>query len=364
VRRVVVLASVAGALTAVAAILLALYVGGTFEPSLGSQLRKVERGAQPGWYLGPSFEGLKLTDVEPAAGDRVASFGYGDCHRVGTKWNPFSATSCGFPLLVQTWRLEGDTVGQYYIPILAGGTCARLTLHGVPAALGSTSVVLFTGDEVVALIGPPELLGAAAAALRPAGGGRAPALPRPTSDAGSALASCTSVRNPFMPLSARIRRLQRTSKLPLVTAGPWFRDAQLIGVEEDGGTVSFDYESCGAHADFDMCDNSLSIMVGPAQPQLVAGDLRGADCERFALGAAPGVVWHKQTSSGDEAGIYLFSGHALVAAAYELVLESVDMGRVRSVAKVLEPVDATALPAPDYDAGRLLALCARTTALA
>jgi hypothetical protein len=361
VRRIVLLASVAGALVIAAAIVFVLYVGGTFEPSLASQLRKVEGGAQPGWYLGASLDGLRLTDVEPASGDRVATFGYGECHRVGTKWNPFSATSCGFPLVVQTWRIQGATVSPFYVPTLADGTCARLTLHGVPAAVGPTGVVLYTGGEAVALIGPPDIVEGAAAALRPVGGRRAAALPRPTTDIRTALADCTSARDPFEPLSVRIRRLLHTSKLPLVTAGPWFRDAQLLGVEEGAGTISLDYMSCGAHADFNRCDNSLSIVVGATRLSLVATDLRGADCERFSVGGAPAVVWHKLTTSGDEAGIYVFSGPTVVTAAYDLTLESVSMSRVRLAAKALRPVGGATLPAPAYDAARLLGLCAKTT---
>jgi len=227
--------------------------------------------------------------------------------------------------------------------------------------LGATGVTLFTGDEVVALVGPPELVGAAAVALRRPGGSRAAALPPPTTGARSALASCAAARNAFRPLSVRIRQLRRASRLPLVTAGRWFRDAQLIGADEDGGTVSLDYESCGAHADFNTCDDRLSIVVGPAQPQLVASDLRGADCERFSLAGAPGVIWHKRIDAGDEAGIYVFSDHALVAAADQLVLESVDMRFVRLAAKALKPADAETLPAPAYNAAHLLALCAKTT---
>jgi hypothetical protein len=356
----VVAGSIAGVLVAIAAILFALYVRGTFEPSLGSQLRKVERGAQTGWYLGPRFHELRLTDVEPAKAERVATFGYGDCRRVGTKWNPFSPTSCGFPLLVQTWRISGPTVGPDFVPTLPDGTCSRLRLRGVPAAAGPTGVVLYTDGEAVALLGPPELVKGAVAALRPAGRSGTATLPQPTNNAAAALADCSSKWHPFEPLQARIRRLLRASKLPLVSAGAWFRDAQLVGADEAAGAVSLDYESCGAHADFDQCKNSLLIVSEPAHPRLVAGDLRGASCERFSLSAAPGVVWHNPTSSSDEAGIYLFTGHAVLAAAHDFTLENVNMGRVRAAAKALRPLDRTTLPAPAYDAARLLGLCGKT----
>jgi len=362
VRRIVVLAAGAGVLVIGAAILFVLYVGGSFEPSLGSQLRKVEQGTRAGWYLGPRFDGLRLTDVEPAKGDLVATFGYGDCHRIGTKWNPFSGTSCGFPLLVQTWGIEeGGSVSRDLVPTLPDGTCARLRLRGVPAVVGSTSVVLYTGREAVALVGPPELVEGAVAALRPAGRRGASTLPQPTTHPDALLADCHATHAPFEQLHVRIRRLLRTSKLPLVSAGAWFRDAQLIAAEGHPGGVSLEYVSCGAHAEFDQCRNPLSILVQPARPQLVAADLRGASCERFRLSAAPGVVWHNRTSAGDEGGIYLFTGRAVVAAAHDLALESVDMGRVRLVAKALRPVEGTTLPAPAYDTTRLFALCAKTS---
>jgi hypothetical protein len=291
----------------------------------------------------------------------VATFGYGDCHRVGTKWNPFSGTTCGFPLLVQTWLVQGS-LGSAFIPTLPDGTCSRLTLRGVPAAAGSIGVVLYTGGEAVALLGRPELVRDAVAALRPAGrkGGRT--LPRPTTQAAAALAQCTSKSYPFQPLRARIGQLVAIG-LPLVTVGDWFRDAQLMEADAYAGAVSLDYQSCRAHADFDACTDSLSILSQPVSPRLVADDLRGASCERFSLSAAPAVMWHKRSPSGDESGIYVFTGYAVVSAAHDFTLESLNMGRVRAVAKLLRPLGRPVLPAPSYDAARLLRLCATTKPL-
>lgn len=359
-RRIVVLAALVG--VTLAAVLYVLRVDGTFSPSLSSQLGKVERGLRPGWYLGSQFDGLKLTDVESTDLYRIAAFGYGDCHRFGSKWNPFAATSCGFPLVVQTWWIDG-TLGPSYIPSLPDGTCSRLTLRGVPAAAGTTSVVIYTADEAIALIGPPESLRDAVAALRPAGRSGAGDLPAASSDASAALTNCTSKWDPFAPPPERMMRFMRTSKLPLVTAGAWLRDSQLLGATEHAGTFSLDYVSCNPrHDDFDQCNDTFSIIVGPAQPGLVASDLRGATCERFFLSAAPGVIWHNPTSRGDEAGIYLFTGHATVSAAHDLALNSVDMSLEHAVAKALRPFGTRRMPAPDYDTARLFRLCATTKA--
>ena len=360
-RRIVVLGALAGVI--VAAVLYVLHVEGTFSPSLGSQLGKVERGVRPGWYLGPQFAGLRLTDVEPGNLYRVAAFGYGECHRFGSKWNPFAAVSCGFPLLVQTWWIDG-TLGPSYIPTLPDGTCSRLTLRGVPAAAGTSTVVLYTADEAIALTGPPELLRDAVSALRPAGWSGGRALPAPTSAASAALAGCTSSWDPFTPLRDRMTHFTRTSRLPLVTAGAWLRDSQLLGASMHGSTFSLDYLSCSpGNDDFDRCTETFSIVVGPSQPRLVASDLRGASCERFSVSAVPGVIWHTSTSRGDEAGIYLFTGHATISAAHDLALDSVDMGLERAVARALRPFGTTKLPAPAYDTASLLGLCARTKAM-
>lgn len=364
-RRLVVSSVAGGVAIASVAILFVLYATGTFEPSLASQLRKVERGALPGWYAGAQLGGLELTAVEPASGSRVSTFGYGHCHRVGTTWNPFSATTCGFPLLIQTWQV-GGALGAAFVPTLPNGTCHRLVLRGVPAAAAPGAVALYTGGEAVAVLGPPDLLESAVAALRPAGRPRPATLPAPTTGARAALADCDSRWNPFEPLRTRIRRLATETGLPLVTAGAWFRDAQLVSATETAGAVSLDYRSCRAHSDFDACDEPLSIVAQPASPSLladVAGDLRGARCERFSVAGAPAVVWHKATGSGDEAGIYLFSARAVVEAAHDFSLEGVSMGRVRDAARQLRPLGRRTLPPPARGESRLLRLCAETKPL-
>jgi hypothetical protein len=339
---------------------------GVFSPSAHAQLKSLAKSSQssePAWYAGDTLGTLQATGAAGGDARRIAAIGYGDCHRVGQRWDPFATSTCGFPLLVQTWRLDqGTQVNSDFIPTLGDGTCARTTLRGVPAAISTDGVVLYTGSEAIGVLGPPELVGRAVQQLRRVGsdspGG---SLPAPNTQPGAALAQCRRATRPFEPLSARIERLLRTSSLPLVGAGTWFEDGRLTSAEQAASTVSLDYESCRLDASLGSCANVLSVNVQPLDKADVSADLRGARCKRFTLGGAPGVTWNNQTDAGDAAGLYLFTGGATVATARDFTLEHVGAGKLDRAVRALRPLEGTTLPKPTYDAAALVALCAKTT---
>ena len=360
-RKAAIRVAIVLVLLVVAAIVFVIYQSGVFKPSLSSQLKKVSKGTEAAWYAGDSVAGLKLTSVATSKGRRVATFGYGKCHRHGSKWNPFANVKCGYPLLIQTWRLDqGNTVSTDFIPTYDDGTCGATTLRGVPASAGPAGVVLYTADEAVAVLGPGNLVQAGVAALRRAGGG-AGTLPRPTTLAHESLQGCGPARQPFETVPARIRRLLKKSGLPLVTAGDWFEDGQLTNAEQVGKALTLEYESCRTDSQLGQCASVLSITVEPVNPPTVRADLRGAKCTRFSTAGAPGVYWNNQLASGDTAGLYLFTGGAQVSLGKELTLEHVDTGKIKQAARALKPLDTPSLPKPSYDAAGLLGLCAQTS---
>jgi len=360
-RKLVIRGGIAVVVLGVAAIFLVLYQTGVFKPSVSDQLKKVSKSSQPAWYAGDTVADLKLTNVATAKGRRVASFGYGKCHHHGASWNPFANENCGYPLLIQTWRLDqGSSVSTDFIPTYDDGNCGRTTLRGVPAAAGSDGVVLYSGDEAIAVLGPGNLVRAGVAALRRAGGSPG-ALPKPTTLVNDSLKNCVAARRPLEPVSARIRRLSQGSALPLVTAGSWFQDGQLTNAEQVGKAITLEYESCRAGSPLGQCATVLSITVEPVNRTTVAGDIRGAKCTRFDTGGAPGIVWNNQLASGDLVGLYLFTGGAQVSMGKDFTLEHVDSGKVKQAARALRPLGGTALPKPAYDASRLLGLCAKTS---
>jgi hypothetical protein len=344
-----------------AAIFLALYQSGVFKPSVAGQLKRVSKGSEPAWYAGDAVAGLKLTNVATSKGRRVASFGYGKCHHHGASWNPFANEDCGYPLLIQTWRLDqGSSVSTDFIPTYDDGNCGRTTLRGVPAGAGSDGVVLYSGDEAIAVLGPGNLVREGVAALRRAGGGPG-ALPKPTTLARDSLKDCVAARQPLEPVSARLRRLLHGSELPLVTAGAWFQDGQLTNAEQVGKAITLEYESCRAGSPLGQCATVLSISVEPVNRTAVAGDLRGAKCSQFTTAGAPGIVWNNQLASGDAAGLYLFTGAAAVSMGKDFTLEHADSAKVKRAARALRPLAGSTLPKPAFDASRLIGLCAKTS---
>jgi hypothetical protein len=361
-RKLAIQAGIVVVVVAGAAIALVLWHSGVFKSSVSDGLKKVSKGTDPAWYAGDSVGGLKLTHVATSKGRRVAAFGYGSCHRHGSTWNPFATHSCGYPLLIQTWRLDpGADLSTDFVATYEDGTCGKLSARGVPASAGTSGVILYSGDEAIALLGPGNLIQPAVAALRRAGGGDTEALPKPTTRVEGTLGNCGPARQPFESVQNRIRRLLQKANLPLVTAGTWFRDGQLTNAELVGKALTLEYESCRTGSQPGQCAGVLSITVQPYAPTTVQSDLRGATCSRFTTGGAPGVYWNNSLPSGDSAGLYLFTGGALVSMGRELTLENVDTGKIKNAVKALRPLDAAALPKPSYDAAALVALCAKTS---
>src|SRR5262249_35256192 len=156
VRKRVIRYGLIGVILAAAALFLVLRQGGVFSPSVHDRVKSAAKGPLQGWYLGDRLGGLEVTGGASGKGRRIAAFGYGHCHRVGSRWDPFSASTCGFPLLVQTWRLdEGAQLSTDFVPTLANGSCTWTTVRGVPAAISPDGIVLFTGPAAIAGLRPP-----------------------------------------------------------------------------------------------------------------------------------------------------------------------------------------------------------------
>jgi len=332
---------------------------GVFDASMSSNLKKVERAnGPPAWWLGRSFGGLKLTRVVPAGGARVAEFGYGSCHSHGSRLDPFTAPRCGYPLWIavttRQYSLTSDDV-----PKLLDGTCARMRVRGIPAAVGTDGVVLYSGDQQIVVLGPPDVVGRAVATLRPVSGSAS--LRTPTLDV-STLDDCNPAKTPFEPLSTRLARLSSRLHLPTVDAGAWFDDGQRVNAEAAGSVLVLEYSSCGSGTTTGDCGEVLSISSEPFDARTVAADLEGANCEQTTAAGAPAVIWDANSRGASAAGVIVFTDHATISLANQLNLYPIDKKGLRRVVQALKPVaPATSLPAPAYDVQKLLAHCAKLT---
>ena len=332
---------------------------GVFDASMSASLKKVEHAdGPPAWWLGRSFDGLKLTRVSSAGGDRVAEFGYGSCHSHGSRLDPFAAPRCGYPLWIavttRAYSLSSDDV-----PKLLDGTCARMRIRGIPAAVGTDGVVLYSGDQQIAVLGPPDLVGRAIAALRPVSGSAS--LRPPTLDV-SPLDDCNRAKSPFEPIAARLARMSARLHLPTVDAGTWFDDGQRINAEAAGSVLVLEYSSCGSGTTNGDCGEVLSISSEPFDAGTVASDLAGATCERTTVAGAPAVIWDANSRGASAAVVLVFTDHATISLANQLNLYPIDKKGLRRVVQALRPLaPATTLPAPAYDVQKLLAHCARLT---
>ncbi len=332
---------------------------GVFAASMSSNLKKVEHAnGAPAWWLGRSFDGLQLTRVVPAGGDRVADFGYGPCHSHGSRLNPFNAPRCGYPLWIQV-RTRRYALSSDDVPKQLDGTCARIRVRGVPAAVGTDGVVVYSGDQAIAVLGPPELVGRALAALRPVSGGAAL---RPPTLGVSPLAGCVRSKNPFEPVSSRLARLSSKLHVPVLTAGPWFNDGQRVNAEAAGSALVLQYSSCGTGATDGDCGEVLSISSEPLDAGAIGSELQGADCERTTAAGAPAVIWNADSRGASAAGVIVFADHATISLANELNLYPIGRKSLRRVTQTLRPAaPTTTLPAPSYDVKALLRRCAKVT---
>ncbi len=332
---------------------------GVFDASMSSSLKQVLRSqGEPAWWVGRSFAGLKLTRVMPAGGDRVAAFGYGSCHRHGSRLDPFTAPRCGYRLwIAATTRKYSLTSND--VPKLLDSTCARIRVHGVPAAVGTDGVVVYTGDQQLTVVGPPDLVGHALTALRPANGSAS--FRPPTLDV-SPLDDCNQARLPFQSIDSRLARLSSRLHLPTLDAGEWFDDGQRINAEAAGSVLVLEYSSCGTGTTNADCGEVLSISSEPFDAKSVVADLTGANCERTTVASVPTVIWNATWRGASAAGVIVFTDHATISLANQLNLYPIDRKGLRRVTQALRPVaPATRLPAPTYDVQALLRHCAKLT---
>jgi hypothetical protein len=332
---------------------------GVFDASMSSDLKTVQHASGgPAWWLGRSFAGLQLTKVVPAGGTRVADFGYGSCHRHGSRLDPFTAPRCGYPLWIEVtnrqYSLSSDDV-----PKQLDGTCARIRVHGAPAAVGTDGVVVYSGDQQIAVLGPPDLVGRALAALGPVQGSAS--LRPPTLDV-SPLADCVPAKSSFASVNARLAGLSAKLHVPIVSAGTWFNDGQRINAEADGAALVLEYASCGTGTTNGDCGEVLSISSEPFSGGAIASELQGADCTRTTVAGVPAVIWSANSAGASTAGVIVFTDHSTISLANQLNLYPIDQKGLQRVAQALRPVaPATSLPAPGYDVSPLLAHCAKVT---
>lgn len=330
---------------------------GVFAASMSSDLKMVEHAnGAPAWWLGRSFDGMTLTRVQPAGGDRVAAFGYGRCHSHGSRLDPFTAPRCGYPLWIgvsnRRYTLTSDDV-----PKLLDGTCARIRVRGAPAAVGTDGAVVYSGEQQIAVLGPPELVGRALTALR---GVQGSASFRPPTLDVSPLDQCVAAKTPFEPVSTRLARLSARLRLPIVSPGPWFDDGQRVNAEAVGSTLVLEYSSCGTGATNGDCGEVLSISSEPFDAETIGTELDGADCERATVARAPAVIWDANAGGASAAGVIVFTDHATISLGNQLNLYPIDQKGLRRVTRALRPVaPATTLPAPGYDVQSLLHRCAK-----
>ena len=332
---------------------------GVFDSSMSSSLKKVEHaGGAPAWWVGRSFDGLKLTRVVPAGGARIAEFGYGSCHRHGSRLDPFTSPRCGYPLWIAATTRQYSLTSDD-IPKLLDGSCARARVRGVPAAVGTDGLVVYTGDQQLVVLGPPELVGHALAALRPVNGSAS--LRPPTLDV-SPLSDCNPAKSPFEPVSSRLARMSSKLHLPTLSAGQWWEDGQRINAEAAGSALVLEYSTCGSGAADGDCGEVLSISSEPFDAESMAANLTGANCEQTKVAGVPAVIWDANSRGASAAGVIVFTDHATISLGNQLNLYPIDRSGLRRVTEALRPVaPATTLPTPAYDVQALLHRCAKLT---
>lgn len=331
-----------------------------FAPSLSEQVGSF-RHADGSWWLGTAFEGLPITMVETASGERVDDLGYGACERFGSKLDPFTSTRCGYPLLLQVRKRRYD-ISLDEVPKQLDGNCATTTVHGAPAVVAPGGAILYTANLAIAVLGRPEQVGRALARVRPVSGRAELQPPSPGVDA---LDSCVELAHPFAPLAQRLAELRVKPGLPLVWVGEWYAGGRLTGAARTGQTAVLTYTSCGRSSSLGACLETISLSSEAADLPTIRSTLAGATCRTFTAAGAPGVAWTKDLAGETGAGVYVFTGKAAISLANDITLEKIPIARAAAVARLVEPLPpATRLPAPAYDTERLVAACAERSPVA
>jgi hypothetical protein len=313
-------------------------------PELAEDLERIERESEaPIYWLGPSFEGLRLTHTEgarpelargpsterapgvpgpPPAPAPGAFFVYGECNGEGDGEN-YHCT--GPQVQLQHWPIASPSRYPDHF------SCTRLTIRGVPAAQFS-GFELYTGQSIIRIHAPTQAqVRRAAAALRPLDGSAGPGqpLPPPAIDVDGALKRCA-----LGSLDAKLEELRESAQIPLLWAGPRFEGLPLFRAEGDGRLARFMYGGCKTPEVAGSCWPALTIEVTPVADRRPSGwrAVRkwGMRCDRLRIRGAEAAL----LPSAHE--LFVFTGPVTV------VLQGPDLTLLRRAADALQPFDGAA----------------------
>jgi hypothetical protein len=235
---------------------------------------------EPIYWLGPSFEGLRLTHVEGAhpelargpTPDRAPGvpgpppapapgpmFVYGECNGEGAG----DSFHCRGPQVqIQHWPITSP--GRYPEHF----SCTRMTIRGAPVAPFS-GFELYTGDSLIRISAPTRAqVRRAAAALRRLDGSVGPGtpLPPPVIDVEKALERCA-----LESLDAKLEELRTSAQMPLLWVGRRFEELPLFRVEGSGRLARFMYGGCKRPEEAGSCWPALTVEVTPVADHRPAG---------------------------------------------------------------------------------------------
>jgi hypothetical protein len=302
---------------------------GAEQSDLAEELERVKRSSMgPVYWLGSSFEGLPLTDIEEGPGGPF--FVYGECN----------GEQSG-----DSFHCTGPQVRVYHEPIVNPDrypehfSCTRLTIRGVPAAKFS-GFQIYTGELLIKVDAPTSAqVRRAAVALRTIDGRAGPGapLPPPAIDVDRGLERCA-----LESLDAKLEELRENARVPLLWAGRRFEQLPLFRAEGDGRLVRFMYGGCKTPEVAGSCWPALTIELRPL------ADHRPADWRAVRAGS---MKCNRLRIRGAEA--------ALLPGAHELVvftgpaavrLQGPDLVLLRRAAYALQPFagakTSEQLPAP------------------
>jgi hypothetical protein len=294
---------------------------GAEQSDLAEELERVKRSSMgPVYWLGSSFEGLPLTDIEEGPGGPF--FVYGECNgeRSG-----------------DSFHCTGPQVRVYHEPIVNPDrypehfSCTRMTIRGVPAAKFS-GFQIYTGELLIKVDAPTSAqVRRAAVALRTIDGRAGPGapLPSPAIDVDRGLERCA-----LESLDAKLEELRENARVPLLWAGRRFEQLPLFRAEGDGRLVRFMYGGCKTPEVAGSCWPALTIEMTPVADHRPASwrAVRswGMRCDRLRIRGAEAAL----LPSAHE--LVVFTGSAAVR------LQGPNLALLRRAADALRPFDGAA----------------------
>jgi hypothetical protein len=313
-------------------------------PELAEDLERIERESEaPIYWLGPSFEGLRLTHAEGArpelargpSRDRApgvpgpppapapgAWFVYGECNAEGDGENYHCA---GPQVQLQHWPIASPSRYPDHF------SCTRMTIRGVPAAQFS-GFEIYTGQSLIRIHAPTQAqVRRAAAALRPLDGSVGPGepLPPPAIDVDKALERCA-----LDSLDAKLEELRENAQIPLLWAGRRFEELPLFRAEGNGRFARFMYGGCKTPEVAGSCWPALTIEMTPVADHRPAGwrfVRKGAmRCDLLRVRGAEAALLRYAHE------LVVFTGAAAVR------LQGPDLVLLRRAADALRPFDGAA----------------------